>query len=240
MATRRRRRATPADWDSLSEEHWGPLVRRLFPLSRLRILRVRPGTAAYESVIALRYEGFIESGFLDPSRDGMEAMRLLRDHDSIILGMFRGRRLLATLTLNTPTRRFPGMAMELEKRLNLHHAHFRDSQVLEITKLVVARPARGRRFVFALLAVTGFVARTLDKHHLWQVSRDVPSDVSWRASLGFDYSMGVRFADPAFNGMPSRVGYMHLPTAVLNPQVPAFVRAIYAEALRNDAEEMTS
>lgn len=231
MAKARRRRACPADWDSICENHWGTLVRRRFPLARLRIVRVRPGTAAYEAVVALRYAGFVESGFLNPHRDTPDAMRLARDIDSIILGMFSGSRLLATVTLNTPTHRFPGMAMELEKHVTIDHAHFRDPRVLEITKLVVDPSARGTRAVLALLVVIGFIARVFGKHYLWQVSRDIPTDVSWRAGIGFDYSLNVRFRDPALNGMPSRVGYMHLPTAARDPRVPAFVRSIYAESL---------
>ncbi|HEY9594626.1 MAG TPA: hypothetical protein VHE79_09115 [Spirochaetia bacterium] len=236
MAKTKRRRIRSADWYSISESQWEPLIRRRFPLARLRIVRVRPGTAAYEDVVALRYAGFVESGFLDPRRDTRNAMRLPRDEDSIILALYRGHQLLATVTLNTPTRRFPGMAMELEKHVTIDHAYFRDSRALEITKLVVDPSARGMRIVLAMLVVIAFIARIFGKHHLWQVSRDVPADVSWRAGLGFDYSLNVRFRDPALNGMPSRVGYMHLPTAARDPRVPAFVREIYAGSLGIEAE----
>jgi hypothetical protein len=235
-----RKAGTKPGWDSISEREWGYFVRNRFPLKRLRIVRVRPATREYESVVALRYRGFVESGFLRPGKDPVSSMRLPRDRSSIIIGLFRGQRILATMTLNTITRRFPGMAMELEKKVFINHAHFRDPRVLEITKLVVDPDVRGRRIVLALLAVTGVIARILDKHHLWQVSRDVASDISWRAGLGFDCSLDYRFNDPNLNDMPSRVGYMHLPSAVSDPRIPRFVRSIYADALAGETAEAVS
>jgi hypothetical protein len=221
-------------WESISERDWNPALRRLWRGKRLRILRVRPGTPRYESVLRLRYQGFVECGFVDPRVSDESLMRLARDPDSVIIGMFRGERILATVTLNTMTERFPGMAMELEKNVRLPHAHFRGSQVLEITKLVVAPSVRGRRFVLALLHVSALVARLLDKCHLWQVSRDLPSDISWRVGLGFDYTVGDRFIDTSLNDMESRVGYLYLPAATTNPKVPPFIRGMYAEILSMD------
>ena len=99
-------------------------------------------------------------------------MRLARDRESIIVGLFRRNRLLATMTLNTITPRFPGMAMELEKKVRIEHPHFRDPDVMEITKLVVDRDIRGRRIALGMVFLTGLIARVLRKPHLWQVSRD--------------------------------------------------------------------
>jgi hypothetical protein len=135
------------------------------------------------------------------------------------------------MTLNTITSRFPGMAMELDKKVQIEHPHFRDPGVLEITKLVVERDIRGRRIALGMLFVSSLIARILRKPHLWQVSRDVPSDMSWRTGLGFDYSVQCRFHDPDLNEMPSQVGYLYLPTVVNNSRVPRFIRAIYQEAL---------
>jgi hypothetical protein len=224
-------------WESICEQNWAPLLRRRFLAPKMQIRRVRPGDEGHSEVIELRYEGFVESGFIDPERTGTGAMRLARDEDSIILGLFRGKRLLATMTLNTITPRFPGMAMELDKKVSIPHAHFRDPAVMEITKLVVHRSIRGRRAALGMLSVSSLIARLLGKLHLWQVSRDVPSDVSWRVGLGFDYSVGCRFNDPDLNNMPSRVGYLYLPAVMENPRVPAFIKAIYGEALnvRQDA-----
>jgi hypothetical protein len=70
-----------------SRKHWRG--------QRLALLRVRPGTPRYESVLRLRYEGFVESGFIDPRVSDQSVMRLARDRDSVIIGMFRGERILA-------------------------------------------------------------------------------------------------------------------------------------------------
>jgi len=218
-------------WDSIGEQTWAPCMRRRFLGPRTQIRRVRPGDPDYGKVIALRYRGFVETGFVDPERTGESAMRLARDADSIILGLFRRDRLLATMTLNTITPRFPGMAMELDKKVSIDHAHFRDPAVLEITKLVIDRGIRGRRMALGMLYVSSLIAQVLGKLHLWQVSRDVPSDVSWRVGLGFDYSVGIRFNDPDLNDMPSRVGYLYLPSVMENPRVPPFIKAIYDDAL---------
>ncbi len=226
-----------ATWESICESTWGPFLRRRLLAPRVQIRRVRPGDRAYEEVIKLRYRGFVESGFIDPARTDESAMRLARDQDSIIVGMFRGRRLLATMTLNTITPRFPGMAMELDKKVHIEHPHFRDPGVLEITKLVVERDIRGRRIALGMLFVSSLVARILRKPHLWQVSRDIPSDMSWRAGLGFDYSVQCRFHDPDLNEMPSQVGYLYLPTVVHNSRVPRFIKAIYQEALTVELQE---
>jgi hypothetical protein len=224
-------------WESIGESTWEPLLRRRYLAPRVHIRRVRPGESGYDQVIKLRYRGFVESGFIDPSSTDESAMRLARDQDSIIVGMFRGRRLLATMTLNTITPRFPGMAMELEKKVHLEHPHFRDPGVLEITKLVVARDIRGRRIALGMLFVSSLIARVLHKPHLWQVSRDVASDMSWRTGLGFDYSVRCRFHDPDLNQMPSQVGYLYLPAVVHNSRVPRFIKAIYHEALNVELQE---
>ena len=237
----RRARGTSADsfvtWNTISESVWAPLLRGRFLGPRVRIRRVRPGDEDYAKVVSLRYRGFVESGFVDPRTTGESAMRLARDCESIILGMFRRTRLLATVTLNTITPQFPGMAMELDKKVEISHPYFRDPAVIEITKLVVDRRTRGRRIALAMLFVTSLIARVLGKPHLWQVSRDIPSDMSWRAGLGFDYSVRCRFHDPDLNQMPSQVGYLYLPSAIQNPHVPRFIRAIYQEALAVRVQE---
>jgi hypothetical protein len=229
-----RRNERPFSWDTISEKDWNRYAKRLFTARRIRIVRVRPDSPDYDRVVALRYRGFIESGFVDPAKTGESAMRLERDGDSIILALFRYRKILATMTLNTITPSHPGMAMELEKKIEVPHPYFRDRGVLEITKLVVDPSARGGRSVLDLFAVAMTIARLLGKEHLWQVSRDVASDMSWREGIGFDYSNGFSFRDPSLNGMPSRVGYLYLPTVTRNPKVPSFIKAIYEGALKLD------
>ena len=217
-------------WESICETTWEPLLRRRFLGPRVQIRRVRPAGEEYAKVVRLRYRGLVESGFIDPARTDESAMRLARDQESIIVGLFRRNRLLATMTLNTITPRFPGMAMELEKKVNIEHPHFRDPDVMEITKLVVDRDIRGRRVALGMVFLTGVIARVLRKPHLWQVSRDVPSDMNWRKGLGFDYSVRCRFRDPDLNEMPSQVGYLYLPAVAHNPRVPSFIKAIYEDA----------
>jgi hypothetical protein len=224
-------------WDSIGEESWAHPVSRRFLGPKMQVRRIRPQDEDYDKVVALRYQGFVESGFIHPTRAGRSSMRLARDEESIILGLFRRSRLHATVTLNTITPRFPGMAMELDKKVLIKHAHFRDPAVLEITKLVVDRGTRGRRAALALLFVSSLIARILGKVHLWQVSRDVRSDVSWRVGLGFDYSVAGQFIDPDLNLMPSRVGYLYLPSVVDNPRVPSFIKQIYRDALTAPLEE---
>jgi hypothetical protein len=229
-----RRKERSFSWDSISEKDWNRYAKRLFAARRIRIVRIRPGMPGYDQVVALRYTGFIESGFVDPAKTEESAMRLERDGDSIILGLFHYRKLLATMTLNTITASHPGMAMELEKKIEVPHPYFRDPGVLEITKLVVDPGARGGRSVLDLFAVAMTIAKLLGKEHLWQVGRDLASDIGWREGIGFDYSNNFRFNDPSLNGMPSRVGYLFLPAVTKNPRVPSFIKAIYEGALRLD------
>jgi hypothetical protein len=223
-------------WNSICEKSWARPLRRRFLGPWMQVRRIRPADGAYGEVVALRYRGFVESGFIDPAQTSRSSMRLARDEESIILGLFHRHRLNATITLNTITPRFPGMAMELDKKVSLDHAYFRDPAVLEITKLVVDQGTRGQRTALALLYACSLIARILGKVHFWQVSRDVPSDVSWRAGLGFDYSVSGRFIDPDLNGMPSRVGYLYLPGVTDNPRVPSFIKQIYHDALNTPLE----
>ena len=218
-------------WESITERDWTAHLRRN-PLARgHRLRRVRPGTPEYEQVLALRHSGFVESGFIASEDRSVESMRLPRDGDSIILALFSKKSVRATLTLNTITQRYPGMAMELEKGVIVNHPSFHSPDVLEITKLVVDPRTRGTRAALALFSVAMLVAHMLGKSHLWQVSRDLPADVSWRAALGFDYSLNCHFVDRSLNNMPSCVGYLYLPDAAASGRVPSFIRSIYREVL---------
>jgi len=218
-------------WDSITERDWTPHLRRNRLARGLKLRRVRPGTPEYEQVLALRHSGFVESGFIASDENSVESMRLPRDGDSIILALFSNKTVRATVTLNTITPRFPGMAMELEKGVVINHPSFHSREVLEITKLVVDPGTRGTRAALALFSVAMLVARLLGKSHLWQVSRDVPQDISWRAALGFDYSLNCHFVDRSLNNMPSCVGYLYLPDAAASGRIPSFIRSIYREVL---------
>lgn len=228
------RAAGRLSWETITETDWAEQLARSRFSRDHRVRRVFADCPEYEQVVRLRYAGFVESGFLDPKTCSLESMRLPRDPHSIILGLFRRGSLKATVTLNTIGPRFPGMAMELEKGVIVPHEQFRSPDVMEITKLVVDRRARGMRSVLALLSVSVMIAKLLGKTHLWQVSRNPASDISWRTGLGFDYSINFSFVDRSLNDMPSRVGYLHLPSVLNNRSVPRFIRAIYRDAL--DAE----
>lgn len=222
------------EWKTVDEGFWNPHLPRSLILGRFRIARVRPGSGEYDQVVQLRYRGLVESGFLDPESDTPEAMILPRDADSIILGLYCETKLHASVTLNTPTEQFPGLAMELEKGVSIEHPFFRHPQALEFSKLVTSAPARRSPVSLQLLYVCILLARYLDKGHFWQVSRDIAADISWRERFGFDYTIGYRFADPSLNGMPSQVGYACLHSVLENPRTHWLVRRVYRQALRVD------
>jgi hypothetical protein len=159
-------------------------------------------------------------------------MVLERDIDSVIIGVFRDDLLYATLTLNTVTDRFPGLAMELEKKVRIEHPYFRHPGALEFTKLIGTAAARRSPVSLQLLYVAVLTARALGKPHFWQVSRDVESDILWREKFGFEYSLNYCFADPSLNDMPSCVGYACLDTVLSNPRVHWLVRRTYRSAMR--------
>lgn len=220
------------EWKTIDEGFWNRHLPRSLISGRFRIVRVRPGSAEYDHVVQLRYQGLVESGFLDPESDTPKAMALPRDGDSIILGLYCERRLHACVTLNTPTERFPALAMELEKGVRIDHPFFRHHQALEFSKLVASAAARRSPVSLQLLYVCLLIARYLDKVHFWQVSRDIQSDISWRERFGFDYTIGYKFADPSLNGMPSQVGYANLHSVLENPRIHWLVRRVYRQALR--------
>lgn len=218
-------------WHGVDERFWSALLPSAVADPGVRMIRVWPGTPEYEQVVRLRYDGLVESGFLDGRRDKVEAMALDRDEDAIILGRFRDGELDVSVTRNTVTPRFPALAMELEKGVRINHPCFRHPEALEFSKLVASNPARRMRGSLHLLCVVVLLARALGKRHFWQVSRDLPGDIAWRERFGFDYGIDYRFDDPSLNGMPSRVGYMCLDEVLANRRVHPLVREIYRAAL---------
>lgn len=217
-------------WDSIDERFWDEEYRpshdQMLPV---RIRRIWPGTPAYEKVVDLRYEGLVDSGFIDPATMPREAMRLARDADSIVLGAFRSEECLGTLTLNTHTPRFPRMAMVLEKHVDIDHPYFDHPGVLEVAKLSMVRSSRASLCNLYLFEIATLIGWALGKPHLWQVSRDLPIDIRFRTRVGFDYSNNHVFRDAGLNGMPSRVGYMHFPTVLDNPMLAPVFRKAYRQ-----------
>lgn len=222
-------------WDTVTEEFWGPHVSQILTIPTNDIRRIRPThTDAYREIAALRFKGLVESGFLDPERNSREEMMLARDPDSIILGLYRRGTLRATLTLNTPTPRFPATAAELEKGVKIDHPHFRSPDLMEFTKLVIDTRTRGMRFAFQLVAASCIIAHALNKRHFWQVGRQDAKDISWREKSGFRFDDAWDFLDPSLNGMPSKLGYMNFHAAGEDDRVAWFLRRLYKKILDLD------
>lgn len=229
------------EWENIDERVWDPLLDYLsWSDDRPVIRRVYPGTQAYEKVIRLRYAGLTESGFVDVETMEISCMRLERDCESIILGAFDGGWCYATVTLNTITNAYPGLAMELEKGADLDHPFFRHPGTIEITKLVIAPERRNSRVGLRLYEITAIIGRLLGKHHFWQVGRDIERDVYARSRVGFDYSNGYRFNDASLNDTPSRIGYMNLLTVLDNPNVSKAFLPAYRRVLSIPEHEFLS
>lgn len=222
---------SPVSWETVYEGDWQSYLHPSDRLNEGSVRRVYPDTSAYHQVVGLRYHGLVESGFLDPRTARLESMALERDSDSVIIGLFEDLRILATITLNIRTPRFPGLAMEMEKGVAIDTPEFLGSRAMECSKFVVHPKARGFRSVLKLLPPVIVLSQLFDRRYLWQVSRDIPGDRSWREGLGFDYTRGIRFVDRSLNDMPSCVGFLDLNRVLEEPLVPRLVKSIYRRYL---------
>lgn len=231
------KREADVNWYNIDEKVWGDFYKQPLKTFSLDVKRIYPNFPDYKQVVHLRYIGMVESKFLDPYEFTPESMILPRDNESIILGLYEADKVVGTLTLNTRTKNYPGLAMELEKKVNINHPYFRDAGVFEFTKLVFSPLARKNRSALNLFTVATFIALYLKKPHFWQVSRDIPADIAWRESLGFDYSNGYSFEDPSLNGMPSRCGYFYLPDVVSNEKLVSYAKKFYKEILAYKFED---
>jgi len=218
-------------WERITEDEWERVYRSPFVDDTGRVVRVFPGTKEYAEVVRLRYHGLIETGFIDPARMPLSSMELPRDRDSIILAIRKESRIVGTITLNTITPSFPGMAMELEKGVMLDHPFFRSPDVIELTKLVVAPEARIMKLLLNFSVIPLLLGRIFGKHHHWQVSRNIPVDTLQRERLGFGYENGFQFLDRSLNNMNSRVGYFYLPRILQAPRLLAMLRPPLTEIL---------
>ncbi|MFP4431491.1 MAG: N-acyl amino acid synthase FeeM domain-containing protein [Spirochaetota bacterium] len=222
---------SPLSWETICEDDWRDYLHPSDRVNEGTVRRVYPDTPAYHQVVNLRYHGLVETGFLDPRTARLESMALERDSDSVIIGLFEDLRILATITLNIRTPRFPGLAMELEKGVAIDTPEFLGSRAMECSKFVVHPKARGFRSILKLLPPVIVVSQLFGRRYLWQVSRDIPGDRSWREGLGFDYTQGIRFIDRSLNNMPSCVGSLDLNRVLEKPAVPRLVRSIYRRYL---------
>lgn len=223
------------DWYTISEKDWNPIIKRFITSINFSIKRIYPDSQEYEKVIDLRYNGLGESGFIDKTKMTRECMRLQRDYDSIILGLYNiYNKLLGTVTLNTITDNFPALAMEIEKKVILNHEAFHSRESLEITKLSIINQFRSARVSLNLYLVTVIIAIFLGKKHFWQVSRNIEKDIRWRKGFGFDYdSINHVFIDKSLNNMESKIGYLYLPKILENKNLSPIIRSLYLQIFSN-------
>lgn len=222
------------DWYNISEKDWNPIIKKCISSVNFSIKRIHIDSKEYEKVIDLRYNGLGESGFIDKSKMNRDCMRLKRDADSIILGLYGSfNRLLGTVTLNTITDNFPFLAMEIEKKVVLNHPAFHSKDSLEITKLSIINQFRSARVSMNLFLVTIIIAVFLGKKHFWQVSRNIQRDIKWRERFGFDYkSINHVFIDESLNNMESTIGYLYLPEILKNNNLSPIVRLLYNQVFQ--------
>lgn len=223
------------DWYTINEKDWNPIIKRFITSINFSIKRIYPDSQEYEKVIDLRYNGLGESGFIDKTKMARECMRLQRDYDSIILGLYNiYNKLLGTVTLNTITDNFPALAMEIEKEVILDHPAFHSRESLEITKLSIINQFRSARVSLNLYLVTVIIAIFLGKKHFWQVSRNIEKDIRWRKGFGFDYdSINHVFIDKSLNNMESKVGYLYLPNILENKNLSPIIKSLYLQIFSN-------
>ena len=202
-------------WNDINERIWQPFIERHTPFSAEKhgmIVRIRPNDDRYKDVIRLRYHSFVESGFLLPSDPpDYNQMQLERDDDSIILGHLFKEELWGTMSLNTPSPRYPGLAMLLEKGFKVEHNEYCSNRSIEICKFAIPSwhgHAVGK-WKLLFIMVPMLIGHLLGKHHFWQVVKDHPRDIRFRERMGFSM-LPMKFIDRSLNDMPSYVGYFHL------------------------------
>jgi hypothetical protein len=221
-------------WNTITERDWNQYLPDRFRSDDSRIVRVFPGSPLYSEVVSLRYEGLVRSGYLDPKRHDISCMRLARDSDSIIVALLIDHKVSASLTFNTPTVRFPRLAMELEKGIVLDHPRFHDPGTLEFVKLVAAphvRPLRHGVNLFLLGCVLGVL---FSKTHFWHVSRTVEPAMAFMRKFGFAYSESNTFVDAGLNNTKSCAGYCSLDSICTSPEVPRDLRTCVMEILKTN------
>ena len=223
------------DWYSICEKDWDPIIKKFITSINFSVRRIYPDSLEYDKIVDLRYNGLGESGFIDKTKYDKDFMRLERDCDSIILGLYNiYNRLLGTVTLNAITDKFPKMAMEIEKKVILDHPAFRSKDLLEITKLSISNQFRASRVSLNLYLVTVLIAILLGKKHFWQVSRYIDKDINWRKRFGFDYdSINYVFIDESLNNMKSTVGYLYLPDVLNNNDLSPIIKALYIQIFKH-------
>ena len=231
-------------WNTITVREWNDFLPDRFCSNDSRIVRVFPDSPLYPSVVSLRYAGLVRSGYLDPKKHDPSCMRLARDVDSIIVALLVDEDISVSLTFNTPTVRFPRLAMELEKGISLDHPRFRDPRVIEFVKLVAVphmRPFRHSVNLFLLGCLLGVL---FSKPHFWHVSRTVEPAMAFMRKFGFTYSDAHTFVDAKLNNTRSCAGYCSLDSICNTPEVPdnlrIFVQEILEKTLKTEKQNVIS
>jgi hypothetical protein len=201
------------------------------------IVRVFPGTPEYEQVKELRYQGLVRSGYLDPHRDTVDSMSLERDKDSIILAAIENGIMILTMTLNTPTRAFPKLAVELEKDICFEDELFHCPDVIEVVKLSVTDELKVNTYLHPAITVAYIVGILAGKRYFLNVSRRDPQAIGFMEKCGYYYPEKFNFIDASLNNMPSSIGYCKLCEIMRNPRTTAFFRR-YARLLHRKFPEL--
>jgi hypothetical protein len=223
-------------WNTITEQDWNEYLPERFSCAGSRIVRVFPDSPLYSSVVALRYAGLVRSGYLDPARHDPSCMRLARDTDSIIAALLVNDEVAVSLTFNTPTQRFPRLAMELEKGIVLDHSRFRDPNVIEFVKLVAVPHVRPFRYGVNLFLLGCLLGIMFSKPHFWHVSRTVGPAMAFMRKFGFTYSDSHAFVDAGLNNTKSCAGYCSLDSICCSEAVPNDLRRCVQEMMERNLE----
>ena len=233
-------------WFNVDETFWG----KYFPTKdgsfKSGIVRVFPGTPEYGQVKELRYQGLVRSRYLDSRRDTVDSMELERDKDSIILAAIENGVMILTMTLNTPTRAFQKLAIELEKGISFEDELFHSPDVIEVVKLSTSDELKANTYLHSAIAVAYIVGILAGKRYFLNVSRRDPQAIGFMEKCGYYYPDNFNFIDASLNNMPSAVGYCKLSEIMHNPRTTAFFRRQakllhrnYPELQHKDAAETT-
>jgi hypothetical protein len=224
-------------WNTIDESFWQSLIVELTPFNIEKygsIIRIREDGMFYENVVKLRYEGLVESGFIKATEwSDYNQMRLERDRESIILGYQIRNEIVATMTLNSPSVEFPGMAMLLEKGFACEHSEFTTKNSIEICKFVIDKKYRNFPGIFMFILVPMLIGYALSKSHFWQVVKDCEKDLRFRTRMGFTIFPKL-YIDQSLNNMPSYIGYFNLYELINNPLISKIQRDFVEKLIKVD------
>lgn len=211
-------------WDSIDEKYWEHYLPKYFHHENFRIIRVHKNSQYYDDVIKLRFQGMLESGYINKNCLDHKTMELERDQDSIILAMIFEKTVIATLTLNTPTQNFPKLAATLEKGFDPESHYFNHDKSLEFVKMVFNKSARAVRYGINMFLIACIIARALDKYNFWHISRVNNTAMNFMSKFGFEFFLEKTFIDKSLNNTKSCPGYCSLYELPYNKNMPNNIR----------------